>query len=410
MNAKRMFVVLLTLAMALAVAIACAPAPTPVPTAAPPTVAPTKAPVPTAAPPTAAPKPTEPPPPTKSAAAAYLEKLVEEAKKEAALSTIALPDDWLNYGEMKAAFLKKYPFIKHTDLDPKAGSADEINAVKANKDNKGPQAPDVIDVGFGFGQQVKDEKLCLPYKVLTWDTIPAKDKDPDGCWYGDYFGVMSFAVNKAVVKNTPQSWEDLLKPEYKSMVAVHGDPLASNQPQQSVYASSLASGGSLDNAMPGLEFFAKLAKAGNFVPVVGGQGTLAKGETPILITWSYLALDYKDKLKGNPEIEVVIPKPVFGGKYIQAISAYAPRPNAAKLWMEFLYSDEGQLIWLKGYGHVIRFDDLAKRGVIPAATLKNLPSSELMNAAVVPSTAQLSAARKLVGENWEKIVGVKVQK
>ena len=37
----------------------------------------------------------------------------------------------------------------------------------------------------------------------------------------------------------------------------------------------------------------------------------------------------------------------FAGVYVQAISAYAPHPNAAKLWMEYLYSDEGQLIWLQ---------------------------------------------------------------
>ncbi len=358
---------------------------------------------------TVAPAPTTAP--VAADSAAVMAKLAEEAKKEAALSTIALPDDWLNYGEIKATFLKKYPFIKHTDLDPKAGSGDEINAVKANKDNKGPQAPDVIDVGFGYGPQVKDEKLCLPYKVATWDTIPAADKDPEGCWYGDYYGVMSFAVNTDVVKNVPQDWNDLLKPEYKGMVALHGDPLASNQPQQSVYAAALATGGSLDNAMPGLDFFAKLAKAGNFVPVVGGQGTLAKGETPILLTWSYLGLGYKDALKGNPKVEVIVPKSaVLGGKYVQAISAYAPRPNAAKLWMEFLYSDEGQLIWLKGYGYPIRFDDLLKRGLIPADTLKKLPPQEQIKKAVFPTNAQLSAARKLVADNWEKVVGVKVQK
>ena len=32
-------------------------------------------------------------------------------QNEGELSTIALPDDWLNYGEMKAAFLKKFPNI-----------------------------------------------------------------------------------------------------------------------------------------------------------------------------------------------------------------------------------------------------------------------------------------------------------
>lgn len=386
MNVKRVTMLMLFVILAVVI-VACAPAPTPVP-------------------PTAAPKaPADP-------SAAAMAKLFEEAKKEAALSTIALPDDWLNYGEIKKTFFAKFPGIKYTDLDPQAGSQDEINAINANKDNKGPQNPDVVDVGFAFAPTLKNDGLCLPYKVATWDTIPATLKDPDGCWYGDYYGVMSFAVNKSVIKNAPQDWADLLKPEYKNSIAIAGDPLASNQAQQIVYAAGIASGGTLDNgAAPGLEFFKKLATSGNLVPVIGDQSKLAKGETAILVTWDYLALGYKDVLKGNPEIEVVIPKSLaFGGVYIQAINKYTPRPNAAKLWMEFLYSDEGQLLWLKGYGHPIRYDDLVKRNVIPADLAKKLPPAELYAKAVFPTGAQVSAARKYVGENWEKVVGTKIAK
>ncbi len=390
-------VLLVALIVVLATIAACAPAPTPVP--------PTAVPAPTAAPkPTDVPKPVDP-------SAAVMAKLFEEAKKEGALSTIALPDDWLNYGEMKKTFLAKFTGIKHNDLDPQAGSTDEINAVKANKDNKGPQAPDTLDVGFAYGTQLKDEKLCMNYKVATWDTIPNDAKDADGCWYGEYYGVFSFAVNKAVIKNVPQDWADLLKPEYKNSIAIAGDPLSSNQAQQAVYAAALANGGSLTDVAPGLDFFKKLAASGNLVPVIGDQSKLAKGETPILITWDYLALGYKDILKGNPEIEVVVPKSlVFGGVYIAAISAYSPRPNAAKLWMEYLFSDEGQLIWLKGYGHPIRYNDMVKRNVIPADLAKKLPPAELYAKAVFPGIAQLSAARKYVADNWEKTVGVKIAK
>ena len=39
---------------------------------------------------------------------------------------------------------------------------------------------------------------------------------------------------------------------------------------------------------------------------------------------------------------------MLAGVYIQAISAYAPHPNAAKLWMEYLYSDEGQIDLAQG--------------------------------------------------------------
>ena len=119
-----------------------------------------------------------------------------------------------------------------------------------------------------------------PYQVSVWDTIPDSLKDPEGYWYGDYYGVMSFEVNTSIVKNPPQDWNDLLKSDYKGQVALAGDPRTSSQAINAVYAAALASGGSADNAGPGLDFFAKLNSAGNFVPVIAKQGTIAQGETP----------------------------------------------------------------------------------------------------------------------------------
>ncbi len=78
---------------------------------------------------------------------------------------------------------------------------------------------------------------------------------------------------------------------------------------------------------------------------------------------------------------------------MQAISAYAPHPNAAKLWMEYLYSDEGQLGWLKGYCHPIRFNDLAARGVIPQEMLDKLPPAAAYEA-VFPTLDEQAAATR----------------
>lgn len=335
--------------------------------------------------------------------------LIAAAKAEGELTVIALPHDWCNYGEAIEAFKAKYG-IKVNELNPDAGSGDEIEAIKANKDNKGPNAPDVIDVGYGFGPQLIEEKLVQPYKVATWDTIPADSKNPDGYWYGDYYGVLAMEINKDAVKNIPQDWADLLKEEYKGQVALAGDPRVSAQAQMSVYAAALANGGSLDNITPGLEFFKKLNDSGNFVPLVAKQATVAKGETPIILRWDYNALADKDALAGNPAIEVVIPPSgVMAGVYIQAISAYAPHPNAAKLWMEFLYSDEGQIYWLKGYCHPIRYNDLAKRNVIPADISAKLPSAELYAKAVFPSIDQINTAKKVIAEQWMSTVGADVK-
>ncbi|MBT9371073.1 ABC transporter substrate-binding protein [Rhizobium sp. CSW-27] len=350
-----------------------------------------------------------------TASLAYAEpsaELIAAAKKEGMLTTIALPHDWCGYGDVIAAFKKKYPEIQVNELNPDAGSADEVEAVKANKDNKGPQAPDVVDVGLAFGPQMKKEGLLQPYKVSTWDEIPANIKDADGYWYGDYYGVMSFLVNKDLVKTSPKDWADLMKPEYAGQVALAGDPRASNQAILGVLAAGMASGAKAgkDAGEAGLKYFADLNKAGNFVPVIGKSGTLAQGATPIVVMWDYNALAAKDTLAGNPPVEVVVPASgVLAGVYVQGISAYAPHPNAAKLWMEHLYSDEGQNLWLKGYCHPARFNAMVKAGKVPQDLIDKLPPAAAYEKAYFPTLEEVDANKAAVTGGWDKVVGANVK-
>ncbi len=333
--------------------------------------------------------------------------LYEAAKAEGMLSTIALPHDWCNYGGVIDAFKAKYPGIEVNELNPDAGSGDEIEAIKANKDNTGPQAPDVIDVGLAFGPSSKAEGLIQPYKVSTWESIPADAKDAEGYWYGDYYGVMSFLVNTDVQPDVPQDWSDLLDPKYNGQVALSGDPRTSSQAIQAVYAAALANGGSLDNAQPGLDYFAQMNTAGNLVPLIANNGLVATGETAVRVTWDYNALAAVDSFEGNPKTAVVIPaNGRFAGVYVQAISAYAPHPNAAKLWMEFLYSDEGQTLWMQGYCHPIREADMRERGVIPADLLAKLPD---VTGAVFPTLDQINTAKDLITTSWDAAVGADVK-
>jgi putative spermidine/putrescine transport system substrate-binding protein len=342
--------------------------------------------------------------------------LLAAAKAEGTLTTIALPHDWCNYGQIEGAapnpqnvidVFKARTGLAINELNPLAGSGDEIEAIKANQGNTGPQAPDVIDVGLAFGPSSKDEGLLMNYKVATWDTIPADVKDADGAWYGDYYGVFSFEVNTTLVPNVPQDWSDLLKDEYKGKIALPGDPRSSSQAILAVFASGLSNGGSLDDATKGLDFFKQLKDKGNLIPgVIANATTVANGETPITIRWTYNALAGRDATAaaGGPEIAVVVPKSGrFGGVYVQAISAYAPHPNAAKLWEEFLYSDEGQNMWLRGYCHPIRYPDLVANNKVPADQLAKLPD---VTGTVFPTLAQLDAARTLITEQWDSVVGV----
>jgi len=341
-----------------------------------------------------------------------LAALEAAAAAEGQLTTIALPHDWCGYGGVIDGFKAKYPGITVNELNPDAGSADEVEAIRANKGNAGPQAPDVIDVGLAFGPSAKDEGLTMPYKVSTWAEIPDSIKDADGHWYGDYYGVMSFMVNTDLVANVPADWFDLIKPEYKGQVALAGDPRASNQAILAVLAAGLSAGGKggKDSGEAGLQFFGDLNNVGNFVPVIGKAGTLAQGATPIVAMWDYNALAARDNLAGNPPVEVIVPTSgVLAGVYVQAISAYAPHPNAAKLWMEYLYSDEGQLAWLKGYCHPARFNAMSAAGLIPAELLAALPPAESYAAAYFPTLDEQAANKEAVTTGWDTVVGANVQ-
>ncbi len=343
-----------------------------------------------------------------SAMADAMADLEAAAKKEGQLTTIALPHDWCGYGEVIAAFKAKYPEIAVNELNPNAGSGDEIEAIKANKDNKGPQAPDVIDVGLSFGPQAKADGLIQPYKVATWADIPDSAKDADGFWYGDYYGVLAMGVNKDVVKEAPTSFADLKDAKFANSVAMPGDPRTGNSSMMTVYAAGLATGakGGAEALDAGIAFMKDLKAKGNLVPVNGSAQNLAQGTTPVYFDWDYNLLAMRDKLAGNPPVDVVVPSDsVIAGVYVQAISAYAPHPNAAKLWMEFLYSDEGQTLWLKGYCHPIRFNAMQAAGKIPTDILAKLPPAEAYAKAVFPSLDEQGAAKKATADNWAKEMG-----
>lgn len=333
-----------------------------------------------------------------------MDKLVELAKQEGSLTTIALPHDWANYGEIIETFKAKYG-LEINELNPDAGSADELEAIRANKESKGPQAPDVIDIGVGHTATAMADGLLAPYKNSNWDTIPMKDEA--GHWWAEYYGVLAFEVIKPDIPNTPMDWEDLLKPEYKGQVAMAGDVLKSNESVQTVMAAGLSrTGGDILKAPEaGLQFWKEMVDAGNFIPVIADAARIAARETPIAIQWDYLCLANRDNLAGNPELEVVVPQSgVIGGPYAGGISAYAPHPFAARLWWEFVMGDEGQNLYLKGYAHPIRFNDMVKRGVVPQAMLDKLPPAENYAKATFLTVEQLQVSNKYITENWRKVV------
>ena len=331
-----------------------------------------------------------------------MKELIAQAKKEGHLNTIALPPDWANYGEIMSTFQKKYG-IGITNNNPDGSSAEENQAVQSLQGD--PRAPDVVDDGPAFAISGTAQGLFAKYFVSEFSTIPRAMKDTRGYWTGDYWGAVSIGYNANLISTPPKTWQDLLKPDYKGKVALNGSPLTSGSAVAGVFAAALGNGGSLSNVQPGIDLFAKMKSIGNFIPVQSTPQTVASGQTPISIDWDYLNLGYAKEFPAA-NWKVTIPADgVYGAYYCQAINAHAPHPWAARLWEEFLYSDQGQLLWLKGYSHPARFQDLSARKVIPKSLLADLPPANLYAKVKFASSGQQTAAKALIAQQWPSKVG-----
>jgi putative spermidine/putrescine transport system substrate-binding protein len=326
--------------------------------------------------------------------------LIKAAKKEGTLNVIALPTNWANYGAELSTFHKKYG-IKIVSENPSGSSAQEIQAIKTSKGRS--SAPDVVDVGGPFASAGASQHLFAPYKVMTWANIPANQKASNGMYYQDYGGFISFGCNMNLLGNTPcpTSWSALKQSKYHNDVALNGSPLSANAALSAVWAAAVNTGGSAKNIAPGVKFFQDLESNGNFNKTDCNAASVIATSCPITINWDYLNTAGAWGLTGATHWKVVDPKGIpFGGFYNQAVSKYAPHPAAARLWEEFLYSVQGQNIWLKGGARPVELAAMVAAGTADKTAYKALPKVTNLSKAVVPTTAQSVAASAYVAANW----------
>jgi putative spermidine/putrescine transport system substrate-binding protein len=324
-----------------------------------------------------------------------MDGLIEAAKKEGQLNVIALPPDWANYGAIIKAFGDKYG-IKVNSAQPDAASQDEINAATQQKGKS--TAPDVFDLGQSVA--LANTAMFAPYKVAKFDDIPQAYKDADGKWVNDYGGYMSIGFDSAKVPPVADV-NDLLKPEYNGKVALNGDPTQAGAAFSGVLMVALSQGGSVDDIAPGVEFFRKLKAAGNFLPVDPTPATIESGQTPVVIDWNYLNAAETAKL---PSWRVFVPSnAAVAGYYYQAINSGAPHPAAARLWQEFLYSDEGQNLYAAGGVRPVRADQMMQAGSIDKGAVDKIPVID--GPVTVPTPDQTEKATKYLADNWAKAIG-----
>jgi len=343
--------------------------------------------------------PSEPPLPRES-----LPELVAAAQREGRLTLIAVPSTWANYGAVIAAFEAEYG-IPVTVQSPNATSAQELTALRLMRGQQ--RLPDVIEVGPSFARQAVEQGLVQPYKCTAWDQIPNDLKHPDGLWTAPYYGLISFGINTTRVGEPPKTWADLTRPSYRGMVATNGDPRQATSPLNAVWAAALANGGSLDDIAPGIDYFGKLRRQGNYIPLQANVGNLANQQVLIGIDWSFNMPGAASVLeKSGLKLTATVPDDgVMGGMYCDAISNGAPHPNAAKLWIEWLTSGKGALLYLDGGAIPALYPAFVDQGKVPADVQANLPPLRELRALKFPTMDQTAKATAAVGAGWNKAIG-----
>jgi putative spermidine/putrescine transport system substrate-binding protein len=332
--------------------------------------------------------------------------LVAAAQKEGTLNLIAVPRTWAGYGAMIDAFTAKY-HLKINSENPDGSSGDEINALKSTKGQA--SAPDVLDIGNSYALSGAQAGNFAPYKVATWTSIPDAQKDAGGLWYSDYGGYISIGCNAAKVGGTcPKTIKELDNTKFKHDVALNGDPTSANAAFEAVWAAALANGGSADNIQPGIDFFHKLNSEGIFNKTKVTPATIQSGATPIVLDWDYLNVGNAAALK-KAGITWTTTDPSDGlvsGYYAQAISINAAHPAAARLWEEFLYSQDataGQNGWLRGFARPIELAAMQQASTADATALAAVPPVTDANP-FNPTQAQVTAAKNVVTQKWAAAV------
>lgn len=307
-----------------------------------------------------------------------MERLVEAARQEGALTVVGLPRDWANYGEIIDTFSDEYG-IEVKQLEPGASSRRAL-------DNAARLKPDVFDLTLE--EAVNAAHRFAPYKVQGWLDLPDHVKDPSGAWYAAYGGYMSIGYDPRAVP-APASFADLVKPAYK--VALDGDPQRSMAAFTGVMAASLQGGS--PQPSQGVALFAKLKQAGRLT---------APSAANTVVTWDHV--NAARAARDSAAWAVTIPRDApLGAYHVQAINKDAPHPAAARLWQEFLFSDKGQNLLQKGWVRPARGEAMLMRGTLDTEQAGRLPKAPAPP--MLLTIPQTDAGKSYIKKEWAKSVG-----
>lgn len=238
---------------------------------------------------------------------------------------------------LSAFWKKKFPDVKLTIL--RKNSPQLVQTIEAEIAAGKPRA-DVFTSSLAYqGVEFKQKGWYTPYKPANFDRIDPRFKDPDGQWMGQSMFLLLGAYNTNVIKDPkelPKKYSDLLDPKWKGK-------LLTAHPESSGSHTAFYGGILSENIEGGWAFLEKLG--GQEMMFVKANAEAARmvtaGERPVAVAVSsHNTMVAREK--GSPVDVFAYEDGVIVNMSPQGILKTAPHPNAAKLFNEWLFSDEGQ--------------------------------------------------------------------
>lgn len=298
------------------------------------------------------------------------------------------PPEWADWGSQLRAIKAKTGITVPPDNKNSGQALAQLVAEKAK-----PVA-DVTYLGVTFAIQAQKEGVVSAYKPARWADIPDGLKDAQGHWFTIHSGTLGFMVNVDALrgKPIPKSWADLLKPEYKGLVG-YLDPSSAFVGYVGAVAVNQARGGSIGNFNPAIEYFKALKRNDPIVTKQTSYARVLSGEIGILIDYDFNA--YRAKHKDKANVEFVIPaEGTVAVPYVMSLVASGPNAENGKKVLDFVLSDEGQLIWANAYLRPVRAVTMP-----PEVQARFLPASEYARAKPV-DYARMAEAQKAFSERY----------